>query len=118
MPRTILTGSIDSKSPQPHICSCKFDTILSSQRSPSFVGAVVSRKRHTILGRGGSIGFDGMKRARVGLALVGMAASVAVGAALWPHASDAYAALAAQDDPAELSGIRLNSALRNNPAVL
>jgi hypothetical protein len=59
-----------------------------------------------------------MKRARVGLALVGMAASVAVGAALWPHASDAYAVLAAQDDPAELSGFRLNSALRNNPAVI
>ena len=59
-----------------------------------------------------------MKRARVGLALVGMAASVAVGAALWPHASDAYAVLAAQDDPAELSGIRLNSALRYNPAVI
>jgi hypothetical protein len=59
-----------------------------------------------------------MKRARVGLALVGMAASVAVGAALWPHASDAYAVLAAQDDPAELSGVRLNSALRNNPAVI
>jgi hypothetical protein len=47
-----------------------------------------------------------------------MAASVAVGAALWPHASDAYAVLAAQDDPAELSGVRLNSALRNNPAVI
>jgi hypothetical protein len=59
-----------------------------------------------------------MKRARVSLALVGMAASVAVGAALWPHASDAYAVLAAQDDPAELSGFRLNSALRNNPAVI
>ncbi len=59
-----------------------------------------------------------MKRARLGLALVGMAASVAVGAALWPHARDAYAVLAAQDDPAKLSGIRLNSALRNNPAVI
>src|SRR4051812_49648217 len=102
MPRTILTGSIDSKSPQPHICSCKFDTILSSQRSPSFVGAVVSRKRHTILGRGGSIGFDGMKRARVGLALVGMAASVAVGAALGPHARHAFAVLAAPGQPARM----------------
>jgi hypothetical protein len=59
-----------------------------------------------------------MKRARLGLAVVGMAASVAVGAALWPHASDAYAVLAAQDDPAELSGFRLNSALRNNPGVI
>ena len=59
-----------------------------------------------------------MKRARLGLAVVGMAASLAVGAALWPHASDAYAVLAAQDDPAELSGIGLNSALRNNPGVI
>jgi hypothetical protein len=59
-----------------------------------------------------------MKRARLGLALVGMAASVAVGAAVWPHARDAYAVLTAQDDPAELSGIRLNSALRNNPGVI
>jgi hypothetical protein len=42
MPRTILAGIGDSQSPQPLICSCKFDTILSSQRSPSFVGAVVS----------------------------------------------------------------------------
>src|SRR3979409_2055255 len=109
MPRTILTGAVDSKSPRSLICSCKFDTILSSQRSPSFVGAVVSRKRHTILGRGGGVGLDGVKQARVSLALVGMAASVAVGAALWPHASDAYAVLAAQDDPAELSGFRLNS---------
>src|SRR4051812_12165444 len=59
-----------------------------------------------------------MKRARLGLAVVGMAASVAAGAALWPHASDAYAVLAAQDDPTELSGVRLNSALRNNPGVI
>jgi hypothetical protein len=43
---------------------------------------------------------------------------VAAGAALWPHASDAYAVLAAQDDPSELSGVRLNSALRNNPGVI
>jgi len=59
-----------------------------------------------------------MKRARLGLAVVGMAASLAVGAALWPYASDAYAVLAAQDDPAEFSGIRLYSALRNNPGVI
>jgi hypothetical protein len=47
-----------------------------------------------------------------------MAASVAVGAALWAPARDAYAVLAAQDDPAELSGLQLNSALRNNPGVI
>jgi hypothetical protein len=59
-----------------------------------------------------------MKRARLGLALVGMAASAAVGAALWPHARDAYAVLAAQHDPAQLSGVQLNSALRNNSGVI
>ena len=37
---------------------------------------------------------------------------------LWPHARDASAILAAQDDPAELSGIQLNSALRNNQGVI
>ena len=59
-----------------------------------------------------------MISARLGLALVGMAASAAVGSALWPHARDAYAVLAAQHDPAELSGAQLNSALRNNPALV
>ena len=37
---------------------------------------------------------------------------------LWPHARDAGASLAAQDDPAELSDIQLNSALRNNQGVI
>src|SRR3954453_18156390 len=64
MPRTILTGSVDSKSPdsgryQSLICSCKFDTILSSQRSPSFVGAVVSQMRHTMLRQAKTQGFSG-----------------------------------------------------------
>jgi hypothetical protein len=39
-------------------------------------------------------------------------------AALWPHARDAGALLAAQDDPAELSDTQLNSALRNNKALV
>lgn len=39
-------------------------------------------------------------------------------ALLWPHARDAYAILAAQDDPAELSDVQLSSALRNNAAVV
>jgi hypothetical protein len=43
---------------------------------------------------------------------------VAVGAALWPHARDAYAVLAAQDDPAELSGLQINSAVRNSPDLV
>lgn len=59
-----------------------------------------------------------MKRLRLGLAFAGMAASVAVGAALWPHARDGYALLAAREDPAELSSVRLDSALRNRPALI
>jgi hypothetical protein len=39
-------------------------------------------------------------------------------APLWPHASEAGAILAAQDDPAALSDLQLNSALRNNAGVL
>ena len=59
-----------------------------------------------------------MKPVWLGIAVVGMATSVAVGAALWPHARDAYALLAAQDDPAALAGARLDFALRNKPAVI
>jgi len=50
--------------------------------------------------------------------LAGMALSVAVCAALWPHAREAGAILAAQDDPAALSDIQINSALRSNQALL
>ena len=47
-----------------------------------------------------------------------MALSVAVCAALWPHAREAGAILAAQDDPAALSDIQINSALRSNQALV
>ena len=47
-----------------------------------------------------------------------MALSAAACLALWPHARDAGAILAAQDDPAALSDLQLNSALRNNNAVI
>jgi hypothetical protein len=59
-----------------------------------------------------------MRPVWLGFAVAGMATSVAVGAALWPHARDAYAVLAAQDDPAALSSTRLDFALRNKPAVI
>ena len=59
-----------------------------------------------------------MKRLRLGLAVGGMAVSAAVCVALWPHARDAGAILAAQNDPAELSDLQLNSALRNNRAII
>ena len=54
---------------------------------------------------------------RFGIGWHGGACAVAL-AQLWPHARDAGAILAAQDDPAELSDLRLNSALRNSPALV
>jgi hypothetical protein len=61
-----------------------------------------------------------MRRLRLGsaLALTGMALSVAVGVALWPHARDAGAILVAQDEPARLADLQLNSALRNNAGLV
>ena len=59
-----------------------------------------------------------MKRVRLIPAVAYMVASAAVGAALWPHARDALAVLAAQDEPAQLADIGINSALRNNPALV
>jgi hypothetical protein len=59
-----------------------------------------------------------MKRAPIAWALAGLAVCTAACALLWPQARDAGAILAAQDDPAVLADIQLNSALRNNPAVV
>ncbi|WGS01815.1 hypothetical protein MTX26_13750 [Bradyrhizobium sp. ISRA443] len=59
-----------------------------------------------------------MNRMRLSFAVAGMAASVALGVAIWPHARDAGVVLAAQDDPAALADVRLNSVLRSNPALL
>jgi hypothetical protein len=63
-----------------------------------------------------------MRRLRLGsalaLAFACMGLSAAVCAALWPHARDAGAILAAQDEPAQLADLQLNSALRNNPGLV
>ena len=59
-----------------------------------------------------------MKRVRLSPAVAYMVASAAVGVVLWPHARDAVAVLAAQDEPAQLADIGINSALRNNPALV
>lgn len=50
---------------------------------------------------------------RIGVALAGAAAAVAVFALVWPRAHDTAALLLAQDDPAELSDLQLGSALRD-----
>jgi hypothetical protein len=59
-----------------------------------------------------------MKRSRIGWLLAVTTVSSVALAVLWPHARDAFAILAAQDDPAELSDIQLNSALRNSQIVV
>jgi len=59
-----------------------------------------------------------MKSSRIGWVLAVMMASAAALAVLWPHACDALATLAAQDDPAQLSDIQLNSALRNSQKII
>ena len=55
---------------------------------------------------------------RTGAAILSMAGCAVACALLWPHARDAGAVLAAQDDPAELSELRLNSALRSGPDII
>jgi ATP-dependent protease HslVU (ClpYQ) peptidase subunit len=59
-----------------------------------------------------------MRRRRISFALVGVAASAAIFAALWPHARDAGAVVLAQDDPVELSDARINAVLLKNQAVV
>src|ERR1700730_7235081 len=59
-----------------------------------------------------------MKWSRIGSALAGMTVCAAACVVLWPHASDAGRILAAQDDPAALSDLQLDSALRNDAALL
>jgi hypothetical protein len=59
-----------------------------------------------------------MRRGRISLAVVGVAASAIAATALWPQAHEAYAVLAAQDDPAELADAQVNSVLRNNQKIV
>jgi len=59
-----------------------------------------------------------MKRLGIGSALAVTALCTVTCALLWPHARDAGRALAAQDDPAELADVRINSALRNDPQLI
>ena len=59
-----------------------------------------------------------MKRLRIGLGLSGMVLCALTCAVLWPHARDGAVILAAQDDPAELSELAVDSVVRNDPAVI
>ena len=55
-----------------------------------------------------------MRRSSIVPAVAALALCTAACALSWPQARDAYAILAAQDDPAELADLQLASALRNN----
>jgi ATP-dependent protease HslVU (ClpYQ) peptidase subunit len=59
-----------------------------------------------------------MKRGRISSAIAVLAASVAICAALWPHARDAGAMVLAQDDPVALADIQVTSALQKNQALV
>jgi hypothetical protein len=58
-----------------------------------------------------------MKPSRSGSAFGGMALCALACALLWPHARQAAAMLAAQDDPVEISDIQLKSALWNDQTL-
>jgi len=59
-----------------------------------------------------------MKWSRTGSALAGLALCALACVLLWPHARNAFAVLAAQDEPAELADAQLDSALSNDPALI
>lgn len=59
-----------------------------------------------------------MKRLRIGLGLSGVVLCALTCAFVWTHARDAVVILAAQDDPAELSDLAVDSIVRNDPAVI
>jgi hypothetical protein len=58
-----------------------------------------------------------MMRWRICSAMTGAAVCATAFALLWPHARDAGAVLSAQDDPARLSDLQLDSAFRNDPSL-
>ncbi|WP_319797896.1 hypothetical protein [Nitrobacter sp.] len=55
---------------------------------------------------------------RIGGAMTGAAICATAFALLWPHARDAGAVLVAQDDPARFADLQLDSAFRNDPALV
>ncbi|HLZ05628.1 MAG TPA: hypothetical protein VKR55_26190 [Bradyrhizobium sp.] len=59
-----------------------------------------------------------MRRRRISTALMGIAVSCAVAAALWPHAREAVVLLSSQDNPPRLADAEINSVLRNNQKII
>ena len=117
MPRTILTGAVDSQSPTAHLLMQIRHNLVVPEKPFFRRGRCVLKAAHHLEGSENT-GLFGMKRSRIGSALVGMAVCALACVLLWPHARDAGAILAAQDDPAVLADLQLNSALRNNQAAV
>jgi hypothetical protein len=63
-----------------------------------------------------------MKKLRIGsaigLALASTTVCTVACVLLWPHARESFAVLVAQDDPARLADLNVNSALRNNAGIV
>jgi hypothetical protein len=59
-----------------------------------------------------------MKWSRTGSALAGLALCGLACVLLWPQARNAFAVLAAQDEPAELADVQLDLALSNDPVLI
>lgn len=76
-----------------------------------FVGSVGARKRE------GDVIPQRIKPGIV-LAVAGLLASAAVGAAWWPHAYRAGAVIAAQEDPARLSDLQIAVLLKSDSALV
>ncbi|HVX77130.1 MAG TPA: hypothetical protein VHB49_13440 [Bradyrhizobium sp.] len=59
-----------------------------------------------------------MKLLRLSSAIAGMTVCAVACVLLWPHARNAAAVLAAQDDPAQLSDLQVNSVLQHDSSVI
>src|ERR1700692_4192319 len=99
-----------------HMNSCEPISITETPASLWKCGTTWSDIMFTLNGSDGRP--QSTMRAWLSLAVASMGASAAVGAALWPHAREAAAILVARDEPAQLADIGVNSALRNNPALI
>src|SRR6478735_9265954 len=117
-PRTIPAGVVDSQSPAraptAHLLMQIRHNLVVPEKPFFRRGCCVVKAAYHFEWAGNV----GILRMRIGSAIACAAICAALFAALWPHARDAGAILAAQDDPAVLSDLQLNSALRNDQAVI
>jgi hypothetical protein len=59
-----------------------------------------------------------VRRGRISSGFAGLAITVAIGAAMWPHVHHAGSVLAAQDDPVRLADLQLDQALQQDQAAI